>query len=475
MKISVLIFLPLILPSHAADMCRPANPVKEIDLRSEMGPIRNQGGAGWCYGFTAADLMTHYRLKKKEITEVNSSNMTSALSVSAKHNAEFYGFYSPVDELSFRHGQDGEKAKAIRRKLNFPVYDKASNYILALKNPFHKPLAVDTPKTPVAPPVVRTTPKPFAPEDLIPWSNVDEHIHYNKNKHIISDEASSQAWINTSAAELESQGISRIASGGYISSAINASRNNFCTEGEVHSGDVGLDRYNLQQMLDLIYDSASNEATVSCVALGNIHRMLPGLDYSSISYILKHSERANAYEILINNSCKRKLSNISTAPKSEGWTLGIDYLKNEVAITKAQIELLNRMDNILDNGTPVGINFYSDFLYRASGESAKPHGASVVGKRYNIKTCEVEYILRNSYGSGCAYYKKPNNEYTACIASANAEHNDKLKNKKKSACDRGNTTEFINPKVSCEESSGYLFVAQSELGKHIFGVTYLQE
>jgi hypothetical protein len=38
---------------------------KDIDLRLEMGPLRDQDSIGWCYGFSAADLLTHYLYKTR--------------------------------------------------------------------------------------------------------------------------------------------------------------------------------------------------------------------------------------------------------------------------------------------------------------------------------------------------------------------------------------------------------------------------
>ncbi len=501
MKINFLILLFLSLPAHSANLCQKASSAKEVDLRSEMGPLRNQGGLGWCYGFVASDLMTHYRLKKKQISKVTPESMVSAVGVSAKYNQDFFRYFSPNDELVKKQKEldenNKQKLAAEREKsnrLNHPNLYKARDYILSL-NPFNKN-AEHAEKKPSPSPSVTVvngaTPaapksKPFKEGDLIPWGQISIDytlgmpLTYENSRRLKSakDFASvfgmyEKTSNEMNAAEYRKRGIDVVPSSGYIFAAIDSSKNGFCTEGEARSGDVSLEQFNLKQMLETIYDSALKSEAVSCSALLNIHKMVPALDLKNIFNVLTHANQVNAYEILINNACNRKLSNSSDGPVVEGMSLSYDVSKEPI-ITGAQIELLKLMDKVLDNGTPVGINYYNDFLTMPNGESKKPHASAIVGKRINPDTCEDEYILRNSYGAGCAYYQKPDNDYIACISQASNEKNDKLKNKKKSECDRKKTPAYLNPKISCEEGSGYLFVSKSELGKHIFGVTYLKE
>lgn len=475
MKTSIALILFFALPAYSESDCKLQNKsVKEIDLRAEMGPIRNQGGVGWCYAFTAADLMTHYRLKKKQISSVTPETMVSAVGVAAHHNREFFHGYAPGNELLMK------QYEAEQKKLQ--------------EKPKDKPKVTPPPAPPVATAPIKSKSKPYKESDLMPWKYIDMQGNYvskialffEAKKNILKNifktgnlseamDQHDQALNNLSAAEYRGREVNITPSGGFIAAAVESSKNNYCTENEARSGDISLERFDLMKMLDTIYDANAQNGNISCASILSIQQMIPGMDFKSISSILKQVSRANAYEVLINNTCRRKLSIKSSEPIVEGWALPLNYLENQSIITEAQIELLKRMDSILDKGTPVGINYYSDFLNKPIGSNKKPHASSVVGKRVNPKTCEVEYILRNSYGTGCAYYKKPNNDYIACIAQANVEKNEKLKNKRKSQCDHKNVPNYFNPNVSCEEGSGYLIVNKAEIGKHLIGVTYLKE
>jgi len=133
------------------------------------------------------------------------------------------------------------------------------------------------------------------------------------------------------------------------------------------------------------------------------------------------------------------------------------------------------VEKIIEKGTPVGINYFCDFLNNEHAKKASPHASSIVGKKFNTSTCKEEYIVRNSFGTGCAYYQKNNPVYVKCLADASIESNEKKKNKLKSACDKNNAILYLNPKVRCDESSGYLFIEKDELAKNVYGATFLKE
>jgi hypothetical protein len=66
------------------------------------------------------------------------------------------------------------------------------------------------------------------------------------------------------------------------------------------------------------------------------------------------------------------------------------------------MELMNQQ---LDSNNIVGISYLLSFLknshdyYKLSG-----HASTVVGRNYNEKTGDCEYLIRNSWGPGCASY-----------------------------------------------------------------------
>lgn len=64
-------FLTMVSPFLAKAASVECNP---IDLRSQLGPVRDQGDIGWCYANAAADLLTyHYRdeLKGEQVSDIH--------------------------------------------------------------------------------------------------------------------------------------------------------------------------------------------------------------------------------------------------------------------------------------------------------------------------------------------------------------------------------------------------------------------
>ncbi len=470
---------------NAEPICQNSTSIREVDLRQEMGPVRNQGGLGWCFGFTAADLLTHYRLKKKDISSVDQTNMVSAVGVSSLYNREFFSYYSPDKELL---NKQYAKELASKKKISEVINSKKIklDQVTLKIEPIKQSLQTNS-----HPNAIKS--KPYLPSDLIPWDKF-ESVKSEKLKIKLTEEAQKKIEENLSktgsfleayamyfkslndmsSLELNSLGISTVRSSGFIADAIIASKNGYCTESEARSGDISTERFDLKAMLNTLYDSTGKNNIITCANLINIQKLTPTLELRDIFKVLRHEEKAQAYQSLMANVCKRKFSNISN-PVVGGWGLSANYIEKEQMITEAQIELINRMDKILDSGTPVGINYYNDFLFKSNGGFLWAHASSIVGKRVNPKTCVLEYILRNSYGTGCSLYKKPNSNYVSCIAGSNSEKNEKRKNQMKSDCDHQNIPEFINPKVSCEESSGYLFVEKLELGRYLTGITFLKE
>jgi hypothetical protein len=470
---------------------------------------------GWCYGFTAADLMTHFRFKQKQISLVNEQTMVSALGVSANYNHEFYRYYAPEkellkskiekeDQVKLQEQKTQDTKRQTKNRINYPGFYRAKDYLISV-NPFSKTnLSHSVPKNASSPTVISKqtsvtsqilpAAKKMSSGDLIAWENIKDDREYAMTIRL-TDEArkkiidnlcdtknlyeAQQAYLQTlrelTAKDFKEQGVKPIPFSGYISSAIESSKKNYCTENEARSGDLGIEHFDLQAMLELIFDNSNNKEKITCDFLTQVHKMLPKMNLNEIANIVKHSQRSQTYEILVENSCKHKLSPDFKEPEVLGWTIPKDYLDGEVVMCDAQKELLKKIDKVLDQGTPVGINYYNDFLTNTQSKHEGPHASSVVGKRINPVSCEEEYILRNSYGSGCAYYKKHNTDYVSCVANANRELKAKNKMKMKSECDKKNITTFSNPKISCDENSGYLYVSKMELGKNLYGITFLKE
>jgi len=69
--------------------------------------------------------------------------------------------------------------------------------------------------------------------------------------------------------------------------------------------------------------------------------------------------------------------------------------------------LIRRIDEQLDQENIVGISYFSSMLTELNGKKDGPHASVIVGRRYNDKTRQCEYIVRNSWGTGNPGYKHP--------------------------------------------------------------------
>jgi hypothetical protein len=397
-----LCMLVLLLDSvvHADQLpnkCSATIDTKSVDLRSEMPPIRDQDSIGWCYGYTAADLISHYLYKTKG--KVLSKNTPNADYRLRSFSVSAMGISTAYNEI-----QKPKYANSIRGK---------------------------------------------------------------------------------TLSQLSAKKIKVIAEGGSITEAIMAGKQRgICFEKDVSSEDYGYvedfrcaikNQCKISDVLNLIYELPGKN--LNCQNLTNIHKMFSSLNLASIKKVLSTSARENAVANLVNANCNTRFKDsffeLNGAPETESLTL---------SKTQTSAGMMQLLDRQLDNGTPVGIMYYSDFLYNDVSSKKLQHASSIVGKRFNPTTCEVEYILRNSIGTGCGYYVKNNPGITVCVDELKTLIKKRKNNESGKvyfdgmiACKKNNKPIPSNPRVRCEDSSSYLFVRRSDLEKNIFNVTAIKE
>lgn len=97
-------------------------------------------------------------------------------------------------------------------------------------------------------------------------------------------------------------------------------------------------------------------------------------------------------------------------------------------------ELLSKIDEQLSKGIPLGMSYYSRFLLTKTVEKKDAHASIIVGRAFNSASGQCEYLVRNSWGKGCAGMPEP---------------------------------EF-----RCKD--GHFWISKGELHRHILGVTYLE-
>lgn len=393
-KLSLFIFILglTFIEAKAAPQCLNASMkdkgTKKVDLIQEMPPIRNQDGIGWCYGFTTADLLTHYLYKTKGKNVLNNN----------------------VPWADYR-----------LKGFNVSAMGIASMY------------------------------------------NQNKKIDYTKSLN------------NQSLMELHRTKKKVVAEGGTLSGAMTiVKEKGFCFERDVSSEDFSYvadyrcavkNRCKISEILNIVYDGP--KVKIGCDDLYTLQNVFPSLKLQNIKNILVKTSKQDALARLVNASCQKKFSNsfLSDQPRFESKTIKIGQPSND---------LMNSLDNHLDRGIPVGIMYYADFLTGNSG-SVSAHASSIVGKAFNPDSCEVEYILRNSWGRGCGYYVKENPNYTKCTKEIKSEKNSAIYFSKLTACKNNNKPIPRNPSVRCVEPSGYLYVRKSALAKQIYNTTAIQE
>lgn len=380
-----------LVKAEAAPVCNvPAadKVTKKVNLINEMPPMRDQDSIGWCYGFTTADLLSHYFYKTK------------------------------------------------------------GKYVRGNSNPWAD---------------YRLKPFSVSPMGI-------SSMYNDTNKSAYGD-----ALKNQSSLDLRRNKLKVVAEGGTLPKALNVVKDKgFCFERDVPSEDFSYvvdyrcavkGRCKIGEILNIIYDSPKEK--IGCNDLYTLQKIFPTLKLQNIKGILVKSAKQDALSNLVNASCKKEFTSglISDQPQ---------YVSKTIQIGQSSTALMKSLDNHLDRGIPVGIMYYADFLTGPPGRKFA-HASSIVGKAFNPDTCEVEYILRNSWGRGCGYYMKENPNYTACAKTFKLEKDAKVYAMKLSACKKAHPPVSRNPRIRCQDPAGYVYVRKSDLANQVFNTTAIQE
>lgn len=390
----------------SAEFCKgvPYNDsgAKTVDLRYEMGPLRDQDSIGWCYGFTAADLLTHYLYKTKAREVIRPDR------------------------------------KADYRGRDYAVSAVGMSVIF----------------------------------------NSEKNADYYKNIGVVRN--------SKELAQKYKKSV--VAESGNINDALMAAKENgFCFEKNLPSENFGfvLDSRcaakgacNLKEMLENVFDSANKCKT--CVPNMALQKFFPTLNERMISSVLSISERTSAIDRLVGVACQKRFEKhliSDNEPVIKYATLNDPSSKTFQKGFKINTpnDLMNQLDANLDRGTPVGIAYFADFLVKENAGHGSPHASSIVGKRFNPSTCEVEYILRNSWGSHCDIYNKENPQYSTCVSSTNTDTNPKIIYEKMRKCRNLFPPIPRNPRVTCEPMTGHAYVRKSDLMKNLYSLSYIVE
>jgi len=424
MKILHILIFFLISNFSFSEECKIPTDLKDVDLRSELGPIRDQDSVGWCDAFTAADLLGQFYSKIKNNLVLTSKIPEADLKDRSKNLVSAAGI-----GLS-------------NASMNFPDF-------------FEK----------------RTDGKTLPEGGSISLALASSISGVCLEKNFPSDSFSFVL-------------------------------KKFCREKDICS-------LRLKDVLQMITDrsSSNGDPTITCEMEEILKNVFPNTQSNNIKQLMSFINEKKILYDLEENSCH------------------IAFVENKELIPEIEDrnfvspEDFNSIDNALDEGKIVGIEYNSDFLKvpdSTAGRIAANHASSLVGRRFNKKTCEWEYILRNSWGASCETYKemgfwgkapdtvtdyrskarkkiKELEKKLAITDSSDVEEITKIKREKRKllayisfysskmspvlayelyiAIEK--ITRMRNPRLSCDTETGYLFVPKSELEKNISNYHYL--
>lgn len=439
---------------------------KSVDLRKEMPEVRDQDSTGLCFAFAAADLTSHYLYKNARKYQWNfSSNDFSKKATSL----------SPIGMASVYNSVVSANYYAETKDLNskeLAEYNKKKKEELAKQK------------------------KTWQNKDVYPYSG---HLGDCVNKAFqkgfcFEKDAPSESFSNV---------LAKI-----------CSEKNICAR-------------NLQELLTLIYNDAQitgdkKKQKNYCDLYEIIKVTYPSIPTEQIDKILQVTSRDKIFYQLAEASCDNKIV-IPFLDFSTKIPQAIEVIK-----TPAQnSEFFPKIDSLLDAGNAVGIIYSGHFLQHMN---AKPegldHASTLVGKRFDPKTCEVQYILRNTWGPNCGLYRKAPPEYYSCMQSSDFQkpkffqdaaadlkkkitalttdidlfkkqggdvsekmiEKDKLEKqiafyldskspsypKATKFCETKYPVAPVSPKFSCDDKTGHLYVNKSLLKEFLYGYSYIQ-
>lgn len=408
MKIFFFIIITLSwVNSTQAQICKQISPseqnVKNVDLRNEVGPIRDQGSIGWCYAFVASDLLTQYLRKRGEITgDPSNKNLSvSPIGMASWYNKKSYkDYYKDIWKFDSKQLQQyNEKMDAL-----YKMQDKEWD------------------------------PKKVVPEAGTVGECLNETFIHG---YCLESDAPSESF-NTVFAS-------------------------YCLEKNICASS-------LEDLFNFIYDRArfdKNDINAFCTFYDITQAAYPNIPEKILKDILSKTTRDRVFYDLAAAACKKKIK-IQNSNQNLVQTISIKEDINEPAD-----KLIVAMDHALDSGSIVGVSYYSKMLKEKNAPKEDEHASAIVGKFFDKGTCEVRYVLRNSWGPSCGDYMFSPPAYFECMQKESSIEGTNDQFMKERDCSQKFPPKARNPKVSCDAKTGYVTVAKSELKKYIYEISFI--
>ena len=330
--------------------CSQQKENQTVDLRDELGPIRNQDGSNWCYAFVAADLLGHqigktdskFLINKKE-DQVSAVWM--GLMFNKKKRSKRYHEFKKEMSVYYNMSVNSEELENSNPGISKNISRKILN-----------------------PPTPLIEKGGFVLEDL---EQIDE-------QNIC----------------LESE----ISSYDYGDSVIFS---NLITNKKFKNALAYYQSSN-DLLKQIFYQTAKNNYNNnydSCMTSTFLQMVFPNLELNDISEALskKMEENNDPLSSLVLKSChlSTKLNGDNSLPKETVVNFN----------GKEKVDVFKHINEALDQGNPVAIGYRPE-VFEFGGRllrnrirgSRMGHASVLVGKSFNCKSGKLEYILRNSWG-----------------------------------------------------------------------------
>ncbi|MBT7608459.1 MAG: hypothetical protein HN576_01805 [Bacteriovoracaceae bacterium] len=197
--------------------------------------------------------------------------------------------------------------------------------------------------------------------------------------------------------------------GGFIASALEAAqKRGLCLESQMPSEDHSFANKKLKNAIlelekfykdyavtlkDPTKGTKKIFAGIKCTEATSAWKAIfPKLNAGKIVMAIGKSSSANVY---IDNLIK-KMCNPRLKPKK------IVTVEADDMFTSVD-SLMTSMDASLAKGKIIGLSYTANMLNDVYDESTSNHASLVVARKFNAKTGSCEYLIRNSWGTGCSY------------------------------------------------------------------------
>jgi hypothetical protein len=390
--------------------CANSGSYNKKDLRSSFGPIRDQGSKGWCYANSTADQLGYWLKKRTGLDTSAPATMVSANAISLDYNEQDRnGEYSRYLK-TMKAFQDPNSSEGKELSKQYSLLNK--KYSAARAAAFKENPKLSELDTRIK--LLKSKADPFGMSRRSAESDFGDEMQVydleaQKEKELQKNPAYKQASAELSRFQNDygdsflvgDAGTLREKERGYPERAIQvALKNGVCLEKNVRSvaykdndlqNSEAIEIDNFIQSLDKYLKDKSTENLCEASRMGS---RTFNIDIGSIMKVIKTTvNHSSPIGKLLEMSCVRQQFPKNNLPSPVSMLVhGPDDKKKIMDNIEVQLNKENPPQISLD----AGIFFRSP---KAGSLVPDPHAVLVVGKQWNCKKNQPEYIIRNSWGA----------------------------------------------------------------------------